>query len=598
MTISSTNRVFIFRESNNLMGYYNSNLIVKMIHTLSNRRDGLILLDGNWGTGKTYFIKNRFPNYYHKNAFYYISLLGMKSLSDFKAKIIDCYYLQDIHTLQSGLESISGIGSITSGSPASANIINNMFNSIGASVRENILSKLEGIFILDDIERISETSLANEILTYCHTLYMAGTNSNLDFIIVGNSSSESGLKVEHKEKLIAETLHYTPYPREILEMDTIKEKLSHFPQHDKKLFEEVVINNNIVNIRVLIRMLNTITPIYEHIESHPELTWSIPSSTLLNSMCSFFILLFLHNKPLDELLTKQSSILSSNTDKSNDSERKLWSSLNSYIIPPEIKKYFSGHNSLHDVLDILFHEAKPLTLRYIATSTRPELHEINEKEFSKTLISLICRDLDCDFYEWFRAFQNYEYLTRHKYLSKSPIITLKFVTSILNNFTNSEILESFQQYQLDERSSLNSGFEDSSLLFSISFTRYKKTINKGKLDIIKKQIEFNGWASFDVDLLTTLDPFGNYKPLGVLGAPFIAKCILKHWKVKDIEHFRSFLRSNYQISNIKQFAINEKDKLIYLSHILEIFCLSNKEGFKFGAIYDLNKVVKNAIAML
>ncbi|EPF3215863.1 TPA: hypothetical protein I3601_001430 [Enterobacter cloacae] len=580
------------------MEYSNSDLIVKTIHLLSNKRDGLILLDGNWGTGKTYFIKNIFPIYYHRNVFYYISLLGMKSLSDFKAKIIDCYYLQDIQTLQSGLESLSGIGSITSGSPASANVINNMFNSIGASLRENILSKLEGIFILDDIERISETSLANEILTYCHTLYTTTANENLDFIIIANSSSESGLKIEHREKLISETLHYNPNPQEILEMDIIKEKLSHFPLKDKKLFEDIVLNNEIVNIRILIRMLNTITPIYEHIESRPQLSWSISSTTVLNSMCSFFILLFLHNRSIEELLTDPNSIISLNSDKHSDSERRLWSSLHNYTITFELKKYFSGHLSLQDVLNILFHEAKPLTLRDIAISPRPELYEVNETEFSKTLTSLICRELDCDFYSWFRAVQNYEFLTRCKYLRKSPFITLKFITSILNNFTNEEIIKSFQEYHLDDRSILNSGFEDSKLLFSISSIRYQKTINIIMLHKIKKQIEVNGWASFDVDSLTTLDPYGNYKPLGVLGAPFITRCILNHWKVNDIEHFRSFLRSNYQISNIKQFAHNEKDKLIYLDHMLEIFCFSHTEGFKYGAVYDLKKVVKHAITML
>lgn len=55
----------------------------------------------------------------------------MKSLSDFKAKFIDCYHLQDIHKLQSGLERLSWIGSITSDSPRSANVIDDMFNSIG-----------------------------------------------------------------------------------------------------------------------------------------------------------------------------------------------------------------------------------------------------------------------------------------------------------------------------------------------------------------------------------------------------------------------------------------------------------------------------------
>ncbi|EFN7312019.1 P-loop NTPase fold protein, partial [Escherichia coli] len=64
------------------MKYSNSNLIIKIIHLLSQKRDGLILLDGSWGTGKTHFIRKKFPKYYDKNIFYYISLLGIKSLSD------------------------------------------------------------------------------------------------------------------------------------------------------------------------------------------------------------------------------------------------------------------------------------------------------------------------------------------------------------------------------------------------------------------------------------------------------------------------------------------------------------------------------------
>lgn len=580
------------------MKYSNSNLIIKIIHLLSQKRDGLILLDGSWGTGKTHFIRKKFPKYYDKNIFYYISLLGIKSLSDFKAKIIDCYYLQDIQTFKSGLESLSGIGSIASGSPASANIINSMFNSIGASVRENILSKLDGIFILDDIERISEKSLVSEILTYCHSLYMSEMNSNLDSIIITNTSTESGLKIEHKEKLIAETLHYNPHPEEILDIDIINGKLSQFPQEDKILFEDIVKNNNIVNIRILMRILDTVTPLYEYVKSYPHLSWRIPSTILLNSICSFFILLFLHNHSLEDLLKDKDPTFLLNTEKSSDSERVLWLALNNYKIKPEIKRYYSGQASLNDILDVLFYEAKRLTMREIAISARPELHEINEKELSNTLVDLICRKIDCNFYEWIKAFQNYEYLTTHKYLPKSPIITLKFVTSILNGFTDNEVAECFELYSLDRKNSLNSGFEDSKLLYSISFYRYESTIKMRELNTIKLQLELNGWASFNANQLTTLDPFGNYKPLEVLGVSFVTKCVLKNWAVNDIEQFSSFLRSNYQISNIKQFATNEKNKLIYLSQKLDIFCLSYKESFKFGAIYDLNRTVKIAINKL
>lgn len=64
---------------------------------------------GNW---KDIFIKNEFSRYYTHNAFYYISLLGVKTILDFKAKIIDCYYLKGIKSLQSGLETITAVGEL------------------------------------------------------------------------------------------------------------------------------------------------------------------------------------------------------------------------------------------------------------------------------------------------------------------------------------------------------------------------------------------------------------------------------------------------------------------------------------------------------
>lgn len=99
-----------------------------------------------------------------------------------------------------------------------------------------------------------------------------------------------------------------------------------------------------------------------------------------------------------------------------------------------------------------------------------------------------------------------------------------------------------------------------------------------ELNTIKLQLELNGWASFNANQLTTLDPFGNYKPLEVLGVSFVTKCVLKNWAVNDIEQFSSFLRSNYQISNIKQFATNEKTNLFILVKNLIFFAFPIKKA--------------------
>lgn len=580
------------------MKHSNGNLVVKMIHLLKEKRDGLILVDGKWGTGKTFFIKNKLPKYYSLNTFYYISLLGVKSLSDFKAKIIDCYYLQDLSTLKSGLDTLSGLGSIGSGSPASANVINGMFNSIGASVRENILSKLNGIFILDDIERINESVLSNEILTYCHSLYLTTTDSSVDFIIISNTSTESNLKINHKEKIISDLLHYNPMPQEILDMGLIENNLKNFPWDDRNLFEELVINNNIVNIRILMRVINISAPLYSHAVTHSNLSWRIPSTTILSSIFSFFILLFYYNEPIEKLIEDRTFHILGSSKESDYNEAKLWSALNNYKITQPLKQYYSGHFSLNDILDIVFHEPKPLSLVAIATSTRPEIHEVDEKSLYITIIDLISKKTPCDLHCWLRAVQNYEYLTFHKYLPKSSKLTLQFMNSKLIEFNDNEVITAFEQEGNHSFGSLAHGFDDGKLLYRILSCRHEIIIKKRELHSVKEMLESDGWATFNVELLSKIDPIGNYKVLEVLGSPFLTKCILKIWSVKDIEQFNAFLKSNYRISNIAQFASEEKKHLIYLSQKLDIFCLSRKEGFKFGAIYDLNKTLKHAISCL
>lgn len=580
------------------MGISNSNLIVKIIYLLKIERDGLILIDGKWGVGKTFFIKNILPRYYHLNAFYHISLLGVKSLADFKAKIINSYYLQDINTLKSGLDTISGIGSISSGSPASANVINSMITSISSSVRENILSKLTGIFILDDIERLDDNPLANEILNYCHSLYSSKANNKLDFIVVSNTSIESSLEILHKEKIISDSIHYAPSPIEILDMGIMEDKLQHIPAVDKKLFEELIIDNDIVNIRILMRVLNVAIPLYSHASHNPQLGWTIPSTTLLSSIFSFFVLSLLYKVPTQKLITDEYYLLQSLNESINAIEKKLWSELNNYRIPNEVKYYYNGQLSLNDIIEKVFFEPKPLSIIDIATSFRPELYKVDEKEFHTTLVGLISQKIQCELYYWLNAIRNYEYLTFHKYMPKSSKLTLPFMTSELIKFSDHDIVSFFETSNENQTTNSYSNFDNGKLLFEILSVRYNNIIHKENLQSIRRTIEDDGWNTFDVSLLTKLDPHGNYKVLEVLGAPFLTKCILKKWNVKDIEQFNAFLRSNYRISNISQFAENEKRHFIYLSQKLDIYCLSYKESFKFGAIYDLKNTIAYAISCL
>lgn len=583
----------------NSMESPNGNFIIKLTHLLEDQRDGLILIDGKWGSGKTFFIKNEFLKYYTHSVFYYISLLGVKNIVDFKAKIIDCFYLKDIQTLQSGLETITAVGSISSGSPESANIINGLFNSIGTSIRENILSKLSGIFILDDIERIADNSLANEILTYCHSLYTESVDNKLDFIIISNTSSESGLELRHKEKVISDSLHFNSNPEEILSMRLFEEKLSLIPTEDANIFKEMAISYDIVNIRLLMRILTIATPLYTYATEHPEMAWNVSSKFILSSAFAYFTLLYSYNKTIDELNDGQKLYLPLPDDDSDPLEMRLLSILNSYQIKFDIKSYFSGYASLNDILDVVFTRSYPSDMMSIVLSRRPELSKVNESDFFKTIVDILTKRLTCDLSTWLIALKNYTYLTHNHYLKKSSEIDLKSMLSNLDSFSDNEVIEHFDRNEeQDQSSNFTSQYNEINSINLKLFSRHEKIIKRNKLLDIRVELETSGWKSFNIEKLNSLDDSGTYKACELLSAPFIAKCLLQKWDIKDIQLFGDFLASNYRINNISFYALNEKIPLIYLNQKIEIYFLGRKEGFKFGALHRLNKTILHAISCL
>lgn len=577
----------------------NGNFIIKLTHLLENKRDGLIIIDGKWGTGKTFFIKNEFSRYYTHNAFYYISLLGVKTILDFKAKIIDCYYLKGIKSLQSGLETITAVGGISSGSPESTSVINGLLNSIGASVRENILSKLSGVFILDDIERITDNSLANEILTYCHSLYCESVTNNLDFIIISNTSSESELELHHKEKIISDSLHFNSTPEEILSMRLFEEKLSLLPAEDANIFREMAISYGIVNIRLLMRTLIISTPLYIYAAQHPEMAWNVSSKFILSSAFAYFTLLYSYNKTMDELNEGQKFYLPFPDEDADPLEMRLLSILNNYQITFDLKSYFSGYASFNDILEVVFSRNDPFDMINVVSSASPELNEVDEDVFFKTIVDVITKRLPCDLNTWLRTIKNYVYLTSNKYLKKSTEVDLKSILLNLDKFSDDEIIEYFKNNKEQERSrDFASHYDDINSLNEKLFDRYDNIIKGHQFINIKTELETSGWKSFNVEKLNSLDDFGTYKALELLSAPFITKCLLQKWDTKDIQLFNDFLASNYRVSNISSFALNEKLPLIYLSQKIEIFFLGRKESFKFGALYRLNKTILHAVSCL
>ena len=197
--------------------------IIKSINNYVNKKDSdyAILLDGVWGTGKTFFIKNIFSKEYQNDTkkelnYIYISAAGINDIEQF---INDIYYSLTIKKLSYTNAAYANIYN-------NKNIIKSLFNLIpiiGDNIKQSIYDISEHIvkeainfsdivIIIDDIERISDTINIEDFL---YKVYDTFILNNLKVIFVcnekeiySNNSEKKSNYFRIKEKVIRHTINF------------------------------------------------------------------------------------------------------------------------------------------------------------------------------------------------------------------------------------------------------------------------------------------------------------------------------------------------------------------------------------------------------
>lgn len=571
----------------------------RLIYLLQKKRDGLILFDGRWGSGKTHFIKNYFKNLYDTKNLFYISLMGVKSLEEFKSKLIESYHLRNTKDLKTALESISGILSIASGTPASANVLNGVFNAIGSSIRESILSTLNGLFILDDIERINESKTRSEILNYCHSLYTSNDSHDIDFIIITNTNKESQAEIENKEKIISDSILYTPTIHDILSINVIEDNLAKIPEQDRHELSVLLNRHSVINIRLIQRIIDKMLPLYNHISTHPNLNWNLPSTELLNSIFSFFILHYNHEVTL-EILEKSSIYGNSNIPADTQHLiKELWNNLNSYRIPNIAKQYYLGYISPLDFFEHVFSQQTMLTAQQIIESDYPQQYNTNEKDLNDYIYNVISRKVNVDLNHWLKVITTYKRLSQGNYVIPHNQFTPDYFVTKSNEFSIEEIKCYYIEIQdVSFIEDVNPGFEPTEQpqrQIHSRFMEYRHHIIINKIHSLLIQ---EGWSKFDITLLKKLKPQGLYQSIQLLGSNFLITCILRHWNPVDILSFHAYLIDLYNFSNIQDYLIGEKEHLTDIKNKINLYLAFPKASFKYGAINELSNTVNDILVRL
>lgn len=221
------------------------NIIKEIDNYMKNPLSYALLLEGNWGSGKTYFIHNKLK---HIETIY-VSLYGINNISNLSFQL--CYQLSKntnnrffsklLNSRQAN-KTVGAIGSI---------LMTSIENKFNISIKE-LLNLIENIdlsnklLIFDDLERC--TMSIDEVLGFINNLV---EHNKVKILIVANEQelSKESKYVKFKEKLIYQTFKYVPNLNNIYDNIT-SDETNIFSENKTFVINELERKNHF-NIRTL-----------------------------------------------------------------------------------------------------------------------------------------------------------------------------------------------------------------------------------------------------------------------------------------------------------------------------------------------------------
>jgi hypothetical protein len=238
----------------------------------------LVMLDGRWGEGKTYFAKNtlipELQNQGHSCVFF--SLTGLSSINDFKDRLLSLSLLNSELNSESSKSASKTLTSIISkfGGKNGGGIAS-ILNGASGLVKEIMLSKLDDkTIIIDDLDRVDNKKLSNLIIGECLQLT---NDSNLKFLFIVNDKKNLA-DAELKEKVFSGIVKLNKNFNENIEIAFSNYAWFKDFRHE---IETIVSQKKLKNLRVMKRASKKIDEIYKVIQSNESLDFDGCMTTLI-----------------------------------------------------------------------------------------------------------------------------------------------------------------------------------------------------------------------------------------------------------------------------------------------------------------------------
>jgi hypothetical protein len=565
-------------------------IVSVLIRILEEKRDGLILINGEWGVGKTYFLQTEFKKYYSNKNHFYLSTLGLNSLQDFKDRMLSITYLNNPSEIRQLGELTSSAASVLTQEESTGKLTEQIISAFSGAMRDYVLKDLSGVFIIDDLERTPQP-LRDEIATFCLQSYQ--NDNQLDFILVGNFSKQSDELLGHKEKVVSDEICFSiSNIAEILER-----KLESLEEKHRELISQVIIGFGEKNLRIINRVISKLLPLFEEQDSGKKIP-DIDIKNLVSSLCAHIILKekfsYQENDFHDNYITSSIKTLTTSSEDDPDKISKEESNLlnitayrtyNDLMVP-----YCFNVISQKDIIPFVFNFQEPLKKSDYATLTQPEWYNISESDYVDEIKKVILKTTSPTLHAWLIATNNYFRLSKSNYIPRIKGLTNKVIEENKKSFSDDEIKKYFLETapNIDDIP-LHILRRDGNELHNYFLNKYSEIIKKDKIDKLKEKMNSAGWCAIDMDIYQSKFKFNLLETLDV---ELIINGIKNTWSIHDIQMFSNHLSSLYNFSNLADYLSAELPHLKKLHSSISAHHKRITSSFRRGAIIELADCVK------
>jgi hypothetical protein len=547
----------------------------------------LVMLDGDWGEGKTYYTQKTLIPELEKlgKKCVFFSLTGLSSIDDFKDRFLSASILKnEINGEETN--AIAGIFGtlLKSFGGESSGTVASLLGGASGLIKESLLTRISDRYIIiDDLDRVKKEGLSDLIIGECLQLADSG---NLRFIFVVNDK-KSLADNAMKEKVFSGVIKLD---RSVSEAVNIA--FSYYDWFDsfKDEIVKVVSDKSLKNLRVLKRCSKKINSIYLLIKSDGGFDFDASISQVINSVIT--VMYFHYEKGLDETNIWEKSELYNRPSDDKGEEYKKYSELfhiRSLLTKEFISYCVGGSNWKIKINDIGRLPKKSCPIDAFLFAANFQLDDTQFENNVNILSNFVFDDINVEFSKWFEAAYYYDFLQINNFFSSER-------QSLRVDFDALVDKKKFDYTDFDGRTHRLRINSEVTFIFEKYVAEQDK--HRGNQKQTKQSDIFErmkaSWGNVDIEVYKSHQhkPFFNQFEISQL-----KECV-KGWSNKDILYLNDFINERYKSSNIKDYLSDELDIIEKLLGYVDELHKNEPLGRRKGSLGFLSLNLKTAVKSL